>query len=889
MIGQSFRQYKIQEQLGAGGMGVVYRANDTVLGRDVAIKLLPSAFSENAEWLARFRREARVLASLNHPNVAAIYGLEQSDGGNYLVMELVEGSTLAERVGKSGPIPIDESLNICHQVAEALEAAHSKGIVHRDLKPANIKITPEGRVKVLDFGLAKLVAESAGPDDSEMPTITAPQTIPGQVLGTPAYMSPEQARGKSVDKRIDIWAFGCVLYELLAGIRPFRGDTALDTLAAVMEREPDWNALAAATPARIRELLRRCLQKDPARRLQDIGDARIAIEEAEEESGPGKLGPRHRVPRWSPLAFVLIGIAVSVVILALWPIPAPMGSGEMVPFATESDVQTMPRWSPKGDRIVYVAAVDSVLQVFTRSVASSMPTQITHEKQACLNPMWSPDGTRIYFLTGNRPTRSLRSIAVAGGSSEMLLDRAFQADLSPNGKTIAAMVFDSMGRYELAFSSPPGAAPRPYSRQPLPAFTDAGNPAYPRFDPSGKYLGLVGLQGFWRIPMNDDPPEEMLHGTGRGLIGHYDWLGNGTGIVTDVSGAVQDNFHLWLMDWSSKTRRSITAGASRDNYPSLSPDGSTLAFASGELGFDIVEVPLDGSPPRDVLATSRQEIAPAWAPDGVHFAYVTDRSGGVPEIWLRNRTDPSERRIVGSKELPNSTYFQDLAISPDGARVAYRVHSAGGGPSIWISPLTGDVPVKLWDDPAQSAQRGPSWSPDSNWIAYTGLHNGKAAVMKRRVGANAPSEILAEMAAPLPMVQWSPRGDWIAFRDGNTLKIVSPDGAENRTISQRPWETYGWSKDGMALYGIASRENHRLILEKIDVATGKESRIADLGPIPPAFDLSENFNELPYRGFSMHPDGKSFLVSMLRARMQIYLMKQSDRTVRLIDRWLGSR
>ena len=259
-----------------------------------------------------------------------------------------------------------------------------------------------------------------------------------------------------------------------------------------------------------------------------------------------------------------------------------------------------------------------------------------------------------------------------------------------------------------------------------------------------------------------------------------------------------------------------------------------------------------------------------------------------PEIWLRNRVDGSERRIVGSREIPEATYFQDCAISPDGTRLAYRVHIRGEAPAVWISPLTGDLPVKLWDDPAKSPQRGPSWSPDGNWIAYSGFHDGKAAVMKIRVGANAPGEFVAEMAT-IEMPRWSPRGDWIVFRDGEILRIVSPDGKQNRLISQRAWETYGWSKDGTALYGIASGENHRLVLGKIDVATGKERQIADLGPIPPAFDLADTFNEFPYRGFSLHPDGKRFLTSVLRAKMQIYLMKDFDRTVRLADRWWKRR
>ncbi|HLN92886.1 MAG TPA: serine/threonine-protein kinase, partial [Thermoanaerobaculia bacterium] len=281
VTGSRLGVYAILDALGAGGMGEVYRALDTRLGREVAVKALPEEFSRDPARLSRFEREARMLAALNHPAVAAIYGLEDVDGTSFIVMELVPGQTLSEKLSR-GALPLDESLRIGRQIAEALEAAHERGIVHRDLKPANIKVTPEGRVKVLDLGLAKAFDRketSSGSDPSLSPTLVLEGTQPGVILGTADFMSPEQARGKPVDKRTDIWAFGCVLYEMLSGRRAFTGETVTDVLAAIVTTDPDWDALPPETPPRIRDLLTRCFQKDPARRLRDIGDARIEIEE----------------------------------------------------------------------------------------------------------------------------------------------------------------------------------------------------------------------------------------------------------------------------------------------------------------------------------------------------------------------------------------------------------------------------------------------------------------------------------------------------------------------------------------------------------------------------------------------------------------------------------
>src|SRR5579872_2402890 len=302
LLGEQVGPYRILSPLGAGGMGEVYRAHDSKLGRDVAIKTLPAEFARDPDRLARFRREARTLASLNHPNIASIYGLEESAEADCLVLELVEGENL------HGPLPVPAALDRACQVALALEAAHEKGIIHRDLKPANVKVTPQGKVKVLDFGLAKAIwAAEANQDLSQSSGITGVETHAGHIVGTPGYMSPEQARGETVDKRTDIWAFGCLLYELLTGKRVFQGETVSDTIAAVLDREPDWQALPPKTPAKVRELLRQCLQKDAARRLPDIAGARRTLEEAQ-----------HGWNRWRLAALAAAALAILVAGGAVW-------------------------------------------------------------------------------------------------------------------------------------------------------------------------------------------------------------------------------------------------------------------------------------------------------------------------------------------------------------------------------------------------------------------------------------------------------------------------------------------------------------------------------------------------------------------------------------------
>ena len=422
LTGQRLGTYVIGERLGAGGMGIVYRATDTTLRRQVAIKVLPVAVAADAARLARFRREAEMLAAVNHPNIAVIYAVERSGDRTALVMELVEGDDLSQRIAR-GPIPLDEALPIARQIAEALEAAHEQGVIHRDLKPANIKVRSDGTVKLLDFGLAKAMepAASFSPSLSTSPTITTPaMTQAGMILGTAAYMSPEQARGQAVDKRTDIWAFGCVVYEMLTGRAVFPGATISDTIAAILEREPEWGALPARTPAGIRQLLRRCLDKDPNRRLHDIADARIEIDD--DRSGLQQDGRVAQVPAGSRLrlawASALALITLIAAAIGFWALrPVPTGPEVRLEINTAPTTDASLAMSPDGLTIVFAARSAGQSQLWLRKLDSSLAQPLAGTERAS-RPFWSPDSRSIGFFSDD--ARQLKRMDIAEGSVRTL-------------------------------------------------------------------------------------------------------------------------------------------------------------------------------------------------------------------------------------------------------------------------------------------------------------------------------------------------------------------------------------------------------------------------------------------------------------------------------------
>src|SRR6185503_20000176 len=418
-------------KIGEGGMGEVYRARDPRLGRDVAIKILPAEFASHPERLARFEREARMLAALNHPHIAAIHGVEESHGIRALVLELVEGETLAERIARCGGsgLAMREALDIASQIADALDAAHEKGIVHRDLKPANIKITQDGVVKVLDFGLAKLEPQGSG-TDTQSPTITINGTREGVVLGTAAYMSPEQARGQTVDKRADIWAFGCVLYEMLTGRSALSRETVSDTVAGILEREPDLTALPTPLPATARRLLQRCLAKDLRLRLRDIGDARLDLRAALDELSSGgaqAVDTRHRPPRllFKALVAGAVTMAVAAAVWAIWPRRSPADAtltpGKLERLTYDAGVTRMPHFSPDGRLLAFASdrAGQNNLDIWVQQINGGAPLRLTDDPADDTAPRFSPDGSQIIFRS-DREGGGVYIVPALGGAARLI-------------------------------------------------------------------------------------------------------------------------------------------------------------------------------------------------------------------------------------------------------------------------------------------------------------------------------------------------------------------------------------------------------------------------------------------------------------------------------------
>ncbi len=653
--GTKLGPYEVLSPLGAGGMGEVYRARDTRLGRDVALKVLPDAMAHDAERMARFHREAQVLASLNHPNIAAIHGLEESGGVRALVMEFVDGATLAERlVGARGarpeegerrsPLPVHDALPIARQIAEALEYAHEHGVIHRDLKPANIKITPEGTVKVLDFGLAKaLGAEASGSSDvSNSPTLTAAATQAGVIIGTAAYMSPEQARGKAVDRRADIWSFGCVLFEILTGKRLFEGETVTDVLAAVVRAEPDWNALPIDTPSRLRDLLRRCLIKDPKQRLRDIGEARIAIEEATVAlvSSPATMGTSPLQPedeRRSPLQRALPWVA-AVILIGLAAVggwwagtrnsPARTDwSGGLLPGPT---IAFWPRVSPDGRLVAFQAVLDNMSQVTVMDPESGNWSVLTRDRAHGLvaSLSWSQDGSTIYFDRFTSQPLGVYTVPSLGGEAREVLGNAATPEPLPDGSLLLVRV-DPDRRSQIYHFWP-----------------DTG-----KLQAMGAWVNLTPAAPMRIFP---DGKDAVFFGT------------------TEADGS-DNSPHLYLLDISNATSKRLAPDLpivqTAQMFPlAVTPDGKSVLIdlPSGNL-HRVAAIPRTGASTARTLMSLTSGI---WsldaARDGSLYVDQVDRplqllrfpsSGGTPEVLDSLESYPVSAGNAAPVEFPDGRFL----------------------------------------------------------------------------------------------------------------------------------------------------------------------------------------------------------------------------------------
>ncbi len=774
--GEKLGPYEILSPLGAGGMGEVYRARDSKLGRDVALKVLPEEFAQHRARLARFQREARLLASLNHPNIAAIYGLEESAGVLALVMELVEGRTLGDLIAGK-PMPIGEALPIARQIAEALEFAHEKGIIHRDLKPANIQLTQEHQVKILDFGLAKaLEGGGSQANISDSPTLPAEATQSGVIVGTPTYMSPEQAQGKAVDRRADIWAFGCVLYEMLTGKRAVEGETVSDTLASVLKAEPDWSALPQQLPAPLGHLLRRCLTKDPKQRLRDIGEVRIAMEEAMSGSAApvsppaaeSRLGALQRVLPWAVSAIVFI--AAALVVSHYWRAaslhPLPVYSYILPPEKTTFDFRNgigAPVLSPDGTKLIFAADDSSGNEMlWIRRLDSPGADKLPGTEGASF-PFWSPDSRFVaYFVPGklmkmdasggppqaicDAPSgrggtwnadgvivfapqalgRSLYRVSAAGGNPVSLI--------APDAKNLRASsrwpVFLPDGRHFVYWSGYPADTNTPQNsngiylasldgKHPeflLPADSDA------LYSPPGYLLYLQGLtlmaQPFdaraLKLAGSAFPVAEEVANPPNFRFGNFSVSASGD-LVFESGGQVQDQ--VGWVDASGKQLGAVGEPGIIDDLR-LSPSGKFLveAVTAGpqSRASDLwIEDLARGIRTRFTFDPWGHEY-PVWSPDETKIAFSSERTG-VFDIFVKPAIGTGAEQVLVEDSDPK--YVNDW--SRDGRYIAYmRLERGKTGWDIWILPLSGDKkPFPFLASPFNETDA--AFSPDGKWLAYT--------------------------------------------------------------------------------------------------------------------------------------------------------------------------
>jgi serine/threonine protein kinase len=694
-------------------MGEVYRATDTNLKRSVAIKVLPASVAADAERLARFRREAEVLAALNHPNIAHIHGMEESGGITALVMELVEGDDLSQRIAR-GALPSDEALPIAKQIAQALEAAHEQGIIHRDLKPANIKVRDDGTVKVLDFGLAKMLdPTSPSPGLSLSPTIVSPGvTNAGIILGTAAYMSPEQARGKTVDKRSDIWAFGCVLYEMLTGTRAFTGDEITDVIAAVVRDEPDWSRLPADTPAAIRRLLRRALNKDRKQRLADIADVRLELDDpAVAEPGHDAMAATSKPFRRRELAWAAVAIAslLAAAVLGLREFRAP-SEARIVRFDIAPPAGGAFDWgqplSPDGRTLAYIATVEGKSQIWVRPLDSTTPRSLPGTEGATRS-FWSPDSQHIaFFVDGN-----LKTVEVTGGPPKLIANGPFRDGAWSTGGTI--LVGGQLGRPLLRVSELGG---EPVAETTLDPSVSEASHDYPEFLADGR---------------------------------HYIYMAR--------RGVRANEFVTYVGTLGSKERRELSGIRSAVKY---SPTGHLLFLRGTTLmaqsfSRDRLELSGDAFPVAEQVGGTR--VSTYSVAENGTLAFVGAPSAEVQLTWM----DQTGKRlgVVGATGV-----YDSPAISPDGRFVAF---GRGSPSNIWVLDLNRAAASRITTD--RSDDRFPIWSPNGQSIAFASTRAGKDGLYERSVGNAGDDRLLIQNDLPMLLSDWSRDGKYLVYSVGGDL------------------------------------------------------------------------------------------------------------------------
>ena len=877
MIGRTLAHYEVLEKIGQGGMGEVYRARDRKLGRDVALKVLPASFAENPERLARFEHEAKLLASLNHPHIATLYDLEDEDGVRFLTMELVDGETLAERIAR-GPIAFSEAVALFVQIAEGLEAAHKKGVVHRDLKPANIKITSEGVVKILDFGLAKALQSEEidrQAHASESPTMTKGTAL-GVILGTAPYMSPEQARGKPIDKRTDVWSFGCCLYEALTGSPAFGGETVSDTIAKLLEREPVWEALPKTTAVALRTLLKRCLRKDPNKRLHDIADARIELEEI--ESSPSETSQPAAAPQGKAMLGVTIvfGMVLGVSLLSL------VGSGEIEDARVVRSVMPLDpatgltllhvspsvAISPDGRRVAFVGGPSSSRRLYIRAL-NEPAARVVEGTVGASMPFFSPDGSWLGFAAD----RKLMKVSISGGAPISIVDRqGFRrgASWGPDGWIVYNRSFNSgLSRVHEEGGEPEVlTTPDPLKRErthrlpdvlpggkavlftlgttDIPTFDEASiavldletrqyrilfeGGTSPRFSSTG-HIVYARDGELLAVPFDIDAlevrgsPIPVVAGVSTSPLGgnaEFALSHNATLIYSPGDSWGDDNRVVWV-DRAGRLAPLIDAPRSYLQELRLSPDGKSLAVwidgaNSSVWIYDIARGTLGR-----LTSSSFMNNNPVWAPDGEWIAFRSDRDGGNANLYVQaiSGTGEAERVTI-------SAHLQDAGSwSPDGRLVAFDELSLDTGVDLWTVDLVEDRTTTPYLQ-TEFNEQAPSFSPDGRWIAYQSDATGRDEIYIGPFPASTHRWQVSTEGGVEP--RWSSDGRELFYRSGRKMMAVDVQ-TGSEPILGKPIALFETSEGIGNAFDVAPDAQRFVMIDE------------SADPLPPYLNLVLNWDE----------------------------------------------
>ncbi len=906
--GQKLNHYEIGEKLGQGGMGEVYRARDTKLDREVALKVLPESLTADADRHARFHREAQLLAAFAHPHVASIFSLDEDGDRHFLVLELVEGEDLSERI-RRGPLPVTETLDIARQIADALESAHEKNIVHRDLKPANVKITPDGQVKVLDFGLAKCREEEADDegrgDLSQSPTIGPDMTRQGMILGTAAYMSPEQARGRVVDKRTDIWAFGCVLYEMLTGKAAFRGESVSDTLAAVLRNEPDPDLLPRDLPVAVRRLLRRCLRKDTKQRLHDIADARIAIEDVLMENDPSGISdlsafgasldssPTAGMPaaaasvagrrRWPWLLAAAGWLAAVALAVGLWPQGIESHSPVRLDTLSFSGRDWAPDASPDGNMIVFVSDRDGRSRIWLKQLAGGSEAPLTDGPDDL--PRFSPDGSQVLFVRDESGIRNLYRVPVLGGRPRRLIANVMEADWSPDGSQVGFVRMLTENGDNL-FTVSVAEVQSGQERQLTKIYNRITYGV--RWSPDGASLAmcLSSLTGnvaeASTIILVDIASGEQRRLAITDWWGPYtapDWSPDGRSLVVgqaaDVLAHVADSpSQIMEHDLDSGETRPLfwlpvrlpRSGWGFTSLAVLDADRIVLDEEVGHAELHEYEL-VDGvaGPTPTVLTRSLgRDRQPAYSPDGSQVVFSSNRGGNV-DLWLVDRTSGGVRQLTDD---PGDDW--DPAFSPDGTQILWS-SNRGGVLEVWLANADGSAARQVSNDGVDA--ENPTMTADGRWIVYSSNNDARRGIWKVRPDGSEPAR-LVEAASLLPEI--SPDGKYalyVVFHSLNyQIRVVEIESGEIvpfiidiSTVERHQTVTFGrarWDADGGAILFVSQNDVGHIGVHVQDFVPGADT-------IGTRRELVGFVNDSAIESLGLSPDGRFLTVSAAFQRLSL--------------------